>query len=126
MAEDPDYSPASSRELLDWIKERLLIPWGEWDQLLLGMQRDHGLDPDSILAELKSKLVRIHPPNANEALVAAREMIDLILDHGYRWEREVRVQSWEGLPFFREDSWGLLNRCSKSSKPGQIGKDNGP
>jgi ATP-dependent Lhr-like helicase len=98
----PGYSPASGRELLDWVKERLIIPQGEWEQLLRGMQRDNGLDPDSLLVELKGKLVRIHPPEADETLVAAREMIDLILDHGYGREKEVRAESWEGLPLFRE------------------------
>ena len=98
----PGYSPASGRELLDWVKERLLIPRGEWEQLLRGMQRDNDLDPDSLLAEFKSKLVWIHPPEADEPLVAAREMIDFILDHGYGREKEVRAESWEGLPLYRE------------------------
>jgi len=99
----PGYPPASARELLDWVKERLIIPRGEWEKLLRGMRRDHGLDPDSLLAELKRKLAQIHPPNANEALVAAREMINLILDHGYGTEREVRAESLDGLPLLRED-----------------------
>jgi ATP-dependent Lhr-like helicase len=98
----PGYPPASGRELLDWVKERLLIPQGEWEQLLRGMQRDHGLEPDSLLAELKSKLVRIHMPHANETLVAAGEMIDLLLDHGYSREKEVWAESWDGLPLFQE------------------------
>ncbi|HEX7371739.1 MAG TPA: ATP-dependent helicase, partial [Thermodesulfobacteriota bacterium] len=100
----PGYSPATGRELLDWVKERLLIPREEWEQLLRGMQRDHGLDPDSLLVELKGKRIRIHPPEADETLVAAREMVDLILDHGYAREKEVRAESWEGLPLFREGS----------------------
>jgi ATP-dependent Lhr-like helicase len=99
----PGYSPATGRELLDWVKERLLIPRGEWDLLLGGMQRDHGLDPDSFLGDLKDKLIRIHPPGAGEPLVGARENADLILDHGFAREKEVRAESWKGLPIFRED-----------------------
>jgi len=98
----PGYPPASGRELLDWVKERLLIPWGEWEQLLRGMERDYGLDTDSLLEELHNKLVRVHPSNANGTLVAAREMMDLILDHGYRRGKEARAESWDGLSLFRE------------------------
>jgi ATP-dependent helicase Lhr and Lhr-like helicase len=100
----PGYSPASGRELIDWLKERLLIPRGEWEELIRGMQRDHGLDRDSLMEELKGKLIRIQQPEAGETLVAAREMVDLILDHGYDRRKEVRAESWEGLPFFRERS----------------------
>ncbi len=102
----PGYSPATGRELLDWAKERLLIPRGEWEQLQMGMQRDHGLDPGSLLEELKGKLIRIHPPGADDTLVGAREVLPLILAHGYGREKEVGAESWEGLPLFREGSPG--------------------
>ena len=98
----PGYSPATGRELLDWVKERLLIPRGEGEQLLRGTQRDHGLDPDSLLEELKGKLIRIHPPGADETLVGAREILPLVLTHGYGREKEVRAESLDGLPLFRE------------------------
>jgi ATP-dependent Lhr-like helicase len=98
----PGYSPAPGRELLDWLKERLLIPRGEWEPLLRGMQQDHGLDPDSFLGELKDKLIRIHPPGAGETLVGAKEILPLILTHGYGREKKVQAESWEGLPLFRE------------------------
>jgi ATP-dependent Lhr-like helicase len=98
----PGYSPASGRELLDWVKERLLIPRGEWEQLLAGMQRDHGLDPDSLLEELKGKLIRVRPPGADDTLVGAKEILPLIFTHGYAGEKKVGAESWEGLPLFRE------------------------
>jgi hypothetical protein len=66
------------------------------------MQRDHGLDPDSLLAELKDKLIRIHPAEADETLVGAREVLPLILTHGYGREKEVGAQSWDGLTLTRE------------------------
>jgi ATP-dependent Lhr-like helicase len=98
----PGYPPATGRDLLEWVKERLLIPRGEWEQLLAGMQRDHGLDPDSLLEELEGKLIRIRPPGADDTLVGAKEILPLILTHGYAGEREVGAESWEGLPLFRE------------------------
>ena len=42
----PGYSPETARELVDWVKERLLIPEGEWTNLLQAMQRDHGRGHD--------------------------------------------------------------------------------
>jgi ATP-dependent helicase Lhr and Lhr-like helicase len=98
----PGYSPQSARELLDWVKERLLIPRGEWERLLQAMERDHGLVRESFLGELKGKLVRVHAPDAWEPLVAAREMISPILVHGYARGKGVGAESWDGLPFFEE------------------------
>ncbi|KPK91625.1 MAG: hypothetical protein AMJ94_06880 [Deltaproteobacteria bacterium SM23_61] len=100
----PGYSPATGRELLDWVKERLLIPRGEWEQLLAGMQRDHGLDLNSVMEELRGKLIRIHHPGADDTLVGAREILPLILAHGYGREKEVGAESWEGLPLSGEGS----------------------
>ena len=36
----PGYAPISSMELLDWIKERILIPEHEWQNLLNAIEHD--------------------------------------------------------------------------------------
>jgi ATP-dependent Lhr-like helicase len=71
----PGYSPATSRDLLDWVKERLLIPWQEWRQLLEAIRRDHGVDPESMLAPVSPKLVQIIPENAGQPLISAVETL---------------------------------------------------
>jgi ATP-dependent helicase Lhr and Lhr-like helicase len=38
----PGYAPRSAANLLDWIKEQLLIPVPEWQELKQAMDRDHG------------------------------------------------------------------------------------
>lgn len=71
----PGYSPATHRDLLDWVKERLLIPADEWRQLLEAIQRDHGVDPEFMLRPLSSKLVLITPENAAQPLIGAVETL---------------------------------------------------
>ena len=53
----PDYSPASQRDLLDWIKERIFLTETEWDHLLNCIQRDHDLDPITWVNEINTKIV---------------------------------------------------------------------
>ena len=61
----PGYAPRSARELVDWVVERLLIPGGEWDELLAAIDRDRGIDPDSgeaaadLVAAAGDRLVRV-------------------------------------------------------------------
>ncbi len=36
----PGYAPAPDRELVDWVKERVVLPWAEWERLLEAVARD--------------------------------------------------------------------------------------
>lgn len=74
----PGYSPQTATDLIDWVKERLLIPASEWEELLDAIQRDHNLEPDEILSPIADKLVRIKPPAASSPLIAALEMMPRI------------------------------------------------
>mgnify|MGYP000337894895 CR=1 FL=1 len=40
----PGYAPRSAGELVEWVKERLLIPAGEWRGLLAAVERDAAAD----------------------------------------------------------------------------------
>ena len=71
----PGYSPQTPIELMDWVKERLLIPASEWKALLDAIHRDHNLESDEILSPIADKLVRITPPDAFSPLIAALEMM---------------------------------------------------
>jgi len=53
------WSPRSASDLLDWVVERVLIPSEAWRELHAAMKRDHGLDPDELIAELGNKLVAV-------------------------------------------------------------------
>jgi ATP-dependent Lhr-like helicase len=98
----PGYSPQTSRELVDWAMERVAIPKKEWEDLLEAIQRDHGIDPSSLI-DLQNKLVQFYPPGAKESLVVAREMIAKLINILYGSEKSVRVQSLLGVPLPEEE-----------------------
>lgn len=69
------YSPQSARDLLDWVKERLLIPSAEWKDLLKAIERDHGLTEDELLEANSGKLTFIRPDENKPPLTAAVEQL---------------------------------------------------
>lgn len=71
----PDYAPQSPRDLLDWVKERLLIPHPEWRQLLAAIQRDHALSEEELLQGTAGKLALLQPAGAPAPLIAAVELL---------------------------------------------------
>ena len=73
-------SPRSASELLAWAVERVMIPVGEWRDLLAAINRDHGLAPDAVLAELSGKLVAVAWPSAaGPSVVCAVESVPRVL-----------------------------------------------
>ncbi len=81
----PGYSPDSDLDLVEWVKERLLLPESEWEMLLRAMQRDHELDIKTLLVSTADRLVRIHPPGATGPLVVAIENLPRVSD-GFNWD----------------------------------------
>lgn len=90
----PDYSPRSVQDLVEWVKERLLIPRPEWQRLLAAMQRD-GRDVfetpsaapddasprflDSVQSELSEHLCEVVLPGAAVSSVVALENLGELL-----------------------------------------------
>ena len=70
----PGYAPGTPRDLLDWVKERLLIPQEEWQVLLAAIERDHGLAEAEILQGLEKKLALMVPPNGEPLIVAVENV----------------------------------------------------
>jgi ATP-dependent helicase Lhr and Lhr-like helicase len=89
------YSPDSSRDLLDWVKERVLIPLSEWEKMLSAILRDHEMDREMILSPIAHKLARIRPGASVEPLVVALERAPEVLAAFYSGAR-VPVESVEG------------------------------
>ncbi|MBN2238644.1 MAG: DEAD/DEAH box helicase [Dehalococcoidales bacterium] len=73
------YSPETPRELVDWIKERLLVPLPEWERLLQAVRRDHKTDTKKLQESLAERLVLVTPPAASESLVVALESLPRIV-----------------------------------------------
>jgi ATP-dependent Lhr-like helicase len=84
----PGYAPAPDRELVDWIKERVLIPWPEWLRLIEAVRRDREAEessegemllPLTIPDEVLSKIARLSVSKTAALFVAARERLPEIL-----------------------------------------------
>ena len=79
----PGYAPASARDLVDWVKERLLIPLPEWEELLAAIDRDSSEDEETsslkMLDEAGAKIIRLRPAEAETPLIAGLERLPEIL-----------------------------------------------
>jgi ATP-dependent Lhr-like helicase len=69
----PGWSPRDPGELLEWVKERLLIPADEWSALLDAMARDHGIEPAVAASEIAHRAVMIGRPDEPSRLCCAVE-----------------------------------------------------
>lgn len=69
------YAPADSEDLLEWVKERLLVPATEWQALLDLMAQKTDPDMDRLLQAIHPRVARLRLPKAREALIVAREML---------------------------------------------------
>ena len=88
----PGYAPQSARDLLDWVKERLLIPKIEWEELLAAILRDHALDEAELLKGNSGKLALLTPPGGEPLIVAVESLPRLRT----LWGDGLRVASLHG------------------------------
>ncbi|HUJ68784.1 MAG TPA: hypothetical protein VLW86_04640, partial [Syntrophorhabdales bacterium] len=72
------YAPRAADDLLDWVKERSLIPGPEWDNLLAAVERDHGLSKEEAAARIGEKILSLRLPGASLRLFAPLEQIDRV------------------------------------------------
>ncbi len=81
----PGYAPDSADELLQWLKERLVLPGPAWQDLLQAVTRDHRLDSEFLRHALAEKVVLLKTDGAKgPALVAARELLPALREGLYR------------------------------------------
>jgi ATP-dependent Lhr-like helicase len=77
----PGYAPRDHRDLLDWTRERLMIPEPEWRELLDAMVRDHGVDRDRMTADVAHRVAGWRPLGPDsQALVCAVENIPVLAE----------------------------------------------
>jgi len=96
----PGYSPQSSRDLLDWVKERSAIPLPEWNELLDAMERDHGDEAKAELWETDFLPARVQPYDT-AWLDAAMQQADLLWVGGARQRARFCFES--DMPLIREE-----------------------
>ncbi len=87
----PGYAPDSGRELIDWVKERLLVPHDEWLTLLSAMERDHGAARAEIIPQVAERIALLSIPGAATPLVGAIEMLPEIARGLAREPREITL-----------------------------------
>jgi len=75
----PGYSPSDSRDLLDWVKERVAISESEWKHMFEAMARDHDANHEELFKSLSDKLVQISPPEASSPLIIALETMPKVI-----------------------------------------------
>jgi len=69
----PGYAPRSADDLLDWIKDRVLIPAPEWMELTAAMERDREILLEDAIAPIREKIIFIAPPGAAVRSICAVE-----------------------------------------------------
>ncbi len=74
----PGYSPQEPSELLDWVKERIVLPVSEWEELLSAIERDTNGRSADVIEPVSNKLVQIILPLTGNNLIAALENCKLI------------------------------------------------
>ena len=79
----PGYAPDNPVELLEWVKERLMLPMEDWEQLLERAAMDSGMSLKELVEPIREKLLRLIPcvsAGADLNLIVAAEMAPEIAD----------------------------------------------
>jgi ATP-dependent Lhr-like helicase len=92
----PGYSPSSARDLTDWVKERVMIPWVEWEGLVGAMEADQPEEAPSVLNEVRRKLVQVRPRGTPDSSVVALEVAPKVIDAFYGGVENVRMKPMSG------------------------------
>jgi ATP-dependent Lhr-like helicase len=74
----PGYAPRSAADLLDWIKERILIPAPEWQDLIQARERDREGSTVELAGPIREKIVSLKLPGASLILIGAVENLGRI------------------------------------------------
>ena len=104
------YTPETARELIDWVKERLLIPADEWSRLLAAVERDQGIATGELTSEVGERIVLIFLPGAASALVAAIEMLPEVARGLGRERGEFSIEPLNGDATLRKTVEGLVEQ----------------
>jgi len=89
----PGYAPRGGAELLEWAKERRVIPAGEWRSLLAAVRRDHGADVPAELAAVADRLAAWQTREGGVTLVSPVEALPAVAAALGRPLDSLRLQS---------------------------------
>lgn len=83
------YAPTEPRELVDWVDERLLLPWSQWQALAAAVTHDAaaaGIEAD-VVAQCGDRLVRVETPGLDTPAVTARQALPRLAAALPWWEQ---------------------------------------
>jgi ATP-dependent Lhr-like helicase len=89
------YTPQSAKDLIDWVKERILIPQSEWKHLTSAIERDSNSE-ENVIQNAEAKLVTIRIEPSETLLIAALEYLPRILAGLYAEAKGVAIANLEG------------------------------
>jgi len=104
----PGYAPATPAELLDWLKERLLIPSGEWQKLLAACRRDSQDFPAEIPETVAKKILSVTLHGSAATHICALENMPLLKRLFLIDEKDSRITS---LPRKADSGEGEMDRA---------------
>jgi ATP-dependent Lhr-like helicase len=81
----PGYAPASAQDLLDWLKERMVLPKTEWPSLASAIERDHDVSSAELLSELSEKAVIVEW-RGGAGLLALESLPAFMTAFGLGWQ----------------------------------------
>ena len=123
----PGYAPSEARELVDWVDERLLIPWGEWESLRAASARDAAEAGEEGWIEegdaWRGRIVRIEAGALAEPVVAARQALERLAV--FPWWPEARVSGLDGAPVEIEAGGAAGDAEVGPVEPGLESRDGG-
>lgn len=70
----PGYAPSGATEVLEWLKDRLVVTASQWRELLAAVERDHGEAAEALDKALMPRLAHLFPPGGGEPRLAALEL----------------------------------------------------
>ena len=94
----PGYAPQSPRDLIDWVKERIAIPYCEWKVLLEQIELENPKAFEQIKDLALIKLVCITHENLDEPLVISLELISKITTAWYGSKQNILLKNLSGDP----------------------------
>jgi ATP-dependent helicase Lhr and Lhr-like helicase len=88
----PGYAPRSAQDLLDWIKERILIPASEWQELMRVIDQDREIPARDMVALIQKKIFSIRLPAASTPLICALENLERLVKGFNIRQEEVEIR----------------------------------
>ncbi|MCH9652035.1 MAG: DEAD/DEAH box helicase [Deltaproteobacteria bacterium] len=93
----PDYAPKPGNELLEWVKDRVLMPEKEWQALIAASKRDHPEAWNAPAEEVTDRLVTVQLPGAEAAVCAIERLPRVLKGLALKLDQiEVLPVSWPG------------------------------